>query len=373
MRPRAIHQFVPSLASRDAIGAHTLAVQDLLVEMGFDSEIYVTEAEAGVSERAKPFDDYARARKRGLGEEETWLLYQFSIDSPMVNQLLRWEEPKVVNYHNITPSGLLEPWSPRVAHEVGIGRRQLEALAQVSAGAIADSGFNSADLISLGYSPTAVANPLIDLDAFSANMDRPTYSKLQQRRSGGGTDLLFVGRITPHKGQHDLIKALAAYRRAYDPKARLHLVGGPLFEQYDRALARFICALGLGDAVEMAGSVSHAQLVAYYRSADALVCASDHEGFCVPLLEAMYHRVPIVAYAAAAVPETLAGAGLALPDKAPATMAAGVHRVVSDEELRIRLVQAGVERLEDFTFEKSRSRFARALQETLARRLAGPG
>ena len=137
-----------------------------------------------------------------------------------------------------------------------------------------------------------------------------------------------MGKVSPHKGQDDLIKALATYRQLYDPQARLHVVGGSISEEYSVALERFVEELGLADAVELAGVVTHEELIAYYAAADVFCCLSNHEGFCVPLLESMYHRLPIVAYANTAVPETVQGAGLVLPDKEPVRVAAAIDRVI---------------------------------------------
>src|SRR5207248_3376126 len=169
------------------------------------------------------------------------------------------------------------------------------------------------------------------------------------------------GRLAPNKAQHDLIKALAAYRRLYDPRARLHLVGTSSSESYRTALVAYADALDLVDAVEFTGSVSDGELAAHYRAADVFVCVSEHEGFCVPLLEAMHHRLPIVAYAAAAVPETLGDGGLLLNSKDPYTVAAAVQRVVSDADLRAQLVAAGTRRLHDFDLDRSREKLLGAI------------
>ena len=165
---------------------------------------------------------------------------------------------------------------------------------------------------------------------------------------------LFVGRLAPNKCQHDLIKALAAYRRLYDPQARLHLVGGSSSNAYRTALEAFVDHLDLGEAVFLHGGVSPGALVAHYRAADVFVCLSEHEGFCVPLLEAVHHRLPVVALAEAAVPETVEGAGVLLPAKEPARVAAAVHRVLGDPDLRAALVVAGTARLADFALERTR-------------------
>jgi L-malate glycosyltransferase len=161
--------------------------------------------------------------------------------------------------------------------------------------------------------------------------------------------------VAPHKAQHDLIKALAVYRRLYDPRARLRIVGGPVGTTYPRALQRFASALGVTDAVEFAGSVTPEELVAYYRAADVFVCLSDHEGFCVPLIEAMAHQVPIVAYASTAVPDTVGAAGLTLTSKEPLRVAAAIHRVLIDTGLRHELAASSAARLESLSLGRSRT------------------
>ncbi len=199
---------------------------------------------------------------------------------------------------------------------------------------MADSAFNESELHALGYQGTAVVPLLIDMHAKSDAPDHELAASLSRRKErDGGADLLYVGKISPHKAPHDLVKMLDVLRRVYDPAARLHLVGSPLGETYEPALRAFITDLGLDDAVNLAGSVSGAELEAYFQAADVFVMASDHEGFCVPLAEAMGHGVPIVAYGVAAVPETVAGAGLVLPDKAAVPFAAAVGRVLTDAEL----------------------------------------
>lgn len=362
MSVRSVHQFVPSLAARDAIGAHTLHVQDLLREMGLASEIFVGDVHDELASRARPYRSFARHRGTG----EAWILYQSSIGSPVADYFGGRDEPKLLNYHNITPASLLEGWEPRVAEETSVGRRQLARMAGHVRFSIADSFFNEKELRECGYKATTVVPPLVDVSSFDDELDRQKLEELRRDKTErGGADLLFVGRVLPHKAHHDLIKVLAVYRHLYDPEARLHLVGGVGSPTYQRALEAFVAGLGLGEAVDLAGSVTRHQLASYYRCADAFVCCSNHEGFCLPLLEAMHHRLPIVAYGVAAVPETTGGAGLVLPNKDPLEMAAAVHRAVSDLQLREALAGACRQRLLELDISRSRVRFARAIEEVL--------
>jgi len=355
-----VDQVIPSLASRDAIGVSSLNLRDGLRAAGIDSDIFYGSFTPDVEQEGRPVIELGRAT-RGR-----WLLYQASIGSPVYDILAARSEPKLVNYHNITPASLLRDWEPAVAYEASLGREQLARLAPQSRFAVADSGFNESELLALGYSGTAVVPLLIDMHSKSDLPDPDLTERLRRRKDReGGADLLYVGKISPHKAPHDLVKMLDVLRRTYDPAARLHLIGSPLGETYEPALRAFIAELGLEEAVNLPGSVSGAELEAYFRAADVFVMASDHEGFCVPLAEAMGHGVPIVAYGVAAVPETVADAGLVLPDKSALPFAAAVGRVLGDPQLRSLLASAGRTRAAGFDLGASTNRFVSLVREAV--------
>ncbi|HEX3840622.1 MAG TPA: glycosyltransferase family 4 protein [Acidimicrobiales bacterium] len=358
---RRIDQVIPTLASRDAIGGHVVQLRDLLRSRGFESDIFYGNASADRFDFGFPI-----SRLGDPSSADRVLLYQLSIGSGVADIFRDRSERKFVNYHNITPAGLLEAWIPAVGEEVRWGRSQLRDLAPVTEFAVADSMFNERELQAAGYQATATVPLLLDLDSFAGSPDPTLAKRLRAEKADGGTELLFVGKVSPHKGQHDLVKALATYRRLYDPLARLRLVGGAISEDYQKAVERFADELGLADAVEFAGSVSHEELIAYYATADVFLCLSNHEGFCVPLLESMYHQVPIVAYTNTAVPETVASAGLVLPDKEPARVAAAIHRVVTDPALQATLARAASERVATFALPRVKEGFAAALEAAYA-------
>jgi glycosyltransferase involved in cell wall biosynthesis len=249
-------------------------------------------------------------------------------------------------------------WEPVAAGGVAWGLQQLRELAARTSLGVADSHYNEEDLLGAGYAATATVPLLVDVEHLLAAPTEPIARR-------AGTSWLFVGRLAPNKAQHDLVKALAAARRFHDPDAHLTLVGGGVESAYGHTLRRFVRALDLENAVTIAGTVSPARLSAHYDAADVLVVASEHEGFCVPLLEAMSKRLPIVAYAAAAVPETLADAGLLLHDKGPCTIAAAVARLMADPPLRDQLVDAGVRRLRDFDVRVTGPAFVDAVESVL--------
>jgi glycosyltransferase involved in cell wall biosynthesis len=354
-----VHQFVSSFVVRDAQSAHTLRVRDLLRDMGFDSRIYVRETRGALAAESEHYRAFAP------GPGPTYLLYQASTGSVLADFVAQRPEPVIVNYHNVTPPAFFEAWEPHVAVELDVGLRQMAELAPRTVLGICVSAFNERDLRGLGVERTAVAPVLLDLDALDSEPDPATHERLVRAKDAGGADLLFVGRLSPNKAQHDLVKALAAYRRLYDPAARLRLVGGPASPAYERALRGFVAALDLDDVVDIAGSLSEAEMLAYYRTADAFVCVSEHEGFCIPLVEAMHHGVPVVAFDAGAVSETVAGGGLVLHEKHPGLVAAAVDRVVGDPVFAERLVAAGHRRAAEFSLENTRARFATAIRQVV--------
>ena len=352
----AVHQFVPTLAPRDAVGRHYLAIQETLRAAGYVSDIYSYEAKDEYKRLARPFTSFA-------GGEDTWLMYHSSVGSPVADFVAARDEPLIVDYHNITPAPFFARWEPALAGALMKGRRQLATLEARAELGIADSAFNARELTDLGYARTSVVPILLDIATLDATpADPKTLALLTDAKGRGGVDWLFVGRLAPNKAQHDIVKAFAAYRRLYDDQARLHLVGASSSHQYEQALTAFIDALDLDGSVDVTGGVSAGALTAYFDTADVYVVASEHEGFCVPLLEAMHHRVPIVAYAAAAVPETLGDAGLLLDAKDAYTIATAVYRVVTDPPLQAQLIAAGLDRLREFDITKSRKKLLAALE-----------
>ncbi|MDP9386546.1 MAG: glycosyltransferase, partial [Actinomycetota bacterium] len=305
---RALHQFVPTFEP-GAVGAHMLELQRLARErLGVEAELFAEFVHPAMEGRARRHTDYGRRVPARPGDV---LVYHVAIGSAVADFVRDRGEPLVVDHHNITPPELYERWEPAAAYGCSWGRAQLPELAGRAVLGVADSTFNEDELRRAGYTATATAPILLDLDGFATTADEAALAALQETSTG--TEWLFVGRVSPNKCQHDVIKAFAAYRKVYDPGARLHLVGGSSSASYWSALEGYAAALGLSGAVHLTGSVSPGRLAAHYRAADVLVCLSRHEGFCIPLLESMAHRVPVVALAATAVPGTVGDAGVLLP------------------------------------------------------------
>jgi len=345
-----VHQFLPTFAGRDAIGMHTLRLRKLLRDAGFDSDIYAVDIHEDVRAQARPASGF---RNRPRATDDAWILYHFSIGHQLFDQVRELDVPIALDYHNVTDAKFFWRWEPRAATTMLEGRRQLAVAAPSVRFALADSEFNEREIIDLGCEHTAVAPILIDFTDYDTPPDATLLAERQRTRAQGGSDWLSVGRVAPNKCQHDVMLAFAVYRRIYDPRARLTLVGGQSAGLYWRALHTLAEDLGIAGAVTFTDVVSHAQLLAYYRTTDVFVLLSEHEGFNVPVLEAMHFDVPVVAFAASAVPDTVGDAGILLTDKSPVVVAAAAERLRSDALLRTSLVESGRKRVEHFSIART--------------------
>lgn len=358
-RPTRIDQVVPSLGRRDAVGVHVLHLRELLRSRGYHSDIWVQGVFPELRHEARLMADLPGAHR-----PDTWWLYHLAVGSPLADRLAARREPLLLDYHNVTPAPLLGHWLPWATESAELGERQVRSLAPRTAFAVADSGWNELDLRAAGYRHTAVAPPLFDAGAVPP--DPAALAARRAERRPGQVDWLFVGRLAPNKAQHDLVKALVCAERFLGMRCRLHLVGTGLGERYPSAVRQLARRAGVGDRVQLVGMVDDGVLAAYYATADVFVSASDHEGFGIPLVEAMAAGVPVVAVDAGAVAETVAGGGLVVPDKAPLALATAVHRVVTDEGLRRRLVDAGHRRAAELTLARIRQRWAAVLDRAVA-------
>jgi glycosyltransferase involved in cell wall biosynthesis len=338
--PVAVHQFVPTLNPRDATGSHTLLVRDVLRNAGWRSEIFAEAIHDDLAHQAYKHWMYPEHARPG-----DVLIYQFSTSSAVASFLAERSERRIVDFHNFTAPELFRGWDPQSEERAVLAQEELALLARRAELGLADSRFNERGLQRAGYRRTTVVPVLVDYARIGAAPDQRIATALATAKERGGADFLFVGRIVPSKGQHELVKALWAYRRLYDPDARLHLVGGSSSFSYLKALRGFVHELGLSDAVRITGDVSDAALSAHFGAADAYLSLSVHEGFGVPLIEAMAAGVPVVARAVGAVAETVGDAALLLDGAEPLYVAAALHRVRTDARLRQQLVEAGSRRL----------------------------
>jgi L-malate glycosyltransferase len=333
---KAVHQFVPMLHVGDAVGKHAAALQDTLRSRGVRSEIYVELDDPDTVDRTRPAWSYPEEAEPG-----DVLVYQFATASDLADWLGGRPEPLVVNYHNVTPPELFAPWDNGLARHQVRAFAELSALAPRAALGVAVSELNRRDLLQRHFAATAVVPPIVDLRAVGSA--EGAVGGGPPRRQGGRW--LSVGRLAPNKAVEDTITALLAYRRRHDGEASLLVVGSTPVPAYADALRQYAAELGLADAVRFAGKVDDDALGDAYRTSDVLVVASEHEGFCLPVVEAMAEGLPVVAARRGALPEVLGDAGVLLGHKDPVLTADAVHRLQTDDEWRAAVVAAGHHRL----------------------------
>jgi glycosyltransferase involved in cell wall biosynthesis len=332
---------VPSLLPHDAIGTHVIGLRDGLRARGVASEIYSLASVPATAALVRPAAELLSSPPRW----NTLLTYHLASGSELATDLAARPEPLAVVSHNVTPPHLLAPWAPEAARETLWGCRQLVDLAGRAMVGIGVSEYNADDLRQAGYRRVAVAPLVLDTSRWP---EGPPAEPAGAPRSD--PEVLFVGRVAPNKAHLELVTALAVLRRTSMPAARLCLVGSvEAVPSYVAAVRGLVADLGLTSAVTLTGSLDDAGLADAYRGAAAFCCLSVHEGVGVPLLEAMHAGVPVVALAEAAIPETVGRAGLLLPDSSPATVATALHRVLTDDDLRRRLIQAGRRRVAELT------------------------
>ncbi|HUG52607.1 MAG TPA: glycosyltransferase family 4 protein [Vicinamibacteria bacterium] len=328
--PRRVHQLLAALAYGDAISNEALAIQRHLRRAGFESDIFAEGVHPRMSGLARPLWQYGQ-----VSSPETVCLFHFSIGSAAARLAFHAPDRLVSIYHNITPAEWFLGFHPHLAGLCYHGRRELAAFAPRTELALGDSEYNRRELEAAGYARTGVLPIVLDLDSYR----RPSAPVLRRLYDDGRTNVLFVGRVIPNKRIDDLIRVFALYQKLFDRKSRLLLVGDYRgHEKYQQRLQE-IAAAGQVEEVVFTGQLDDDDLRACYASADLFLCLSEHEGFCVPLLEAMAFGLPVVAYDAGAVRETLRGGGVLLREKDPSVVAGLVHRLLADQGLRARVLE----------------------------------
>lgn len=343
-----VDQILPTIVYGDAVSNHALALRDILQDMGYKSQIYAENIGESLRHSAHDVDTYRRSREKGA------IIYHMSTGTDLNYQIRKFKaDKKIMIYHNITPSEYLLPYNPQAYKIVQTGREQLANMRGDFDYAFGVSEYNCRELIEYGYKNVKHLPILIPYSDYEKKAD----DGVMKRYSDGNTNILFVGRIVPNKKQEDIIKTFYYYKKYMDPGARLFLVGSyEGMERYYNGLVKLVETLELED-VYFTGKVPFSHILAYYRIAHVFLCMSEHEGFCVPLIESMYFGVPIIAYRAAAIPYTLDKAGILLNEK-DYIMAAGlIDTLMKDNALKNKLVANGKERLEDFSYDHIASMF----------------
>lgn len=329
-----VHQILSGAGPHDAITTEALAFRAAFARWGWEGEDLAHRIAPGMGTR---FLDPARLSPA----PDDVLLLHHSAALPRVDALLALPNPKLLLYHNVTPAAWLWDDAPAIAIQCAAGRAQLAELALAVDVCAADSAFNAEELRAAGAPGAEVIPLLVELDRLAPadRLDAPP---------GGPPTVLFVGRLSPHKRQEELIRVFALLRRHRHPDARLRLVGDPISDAHLEHLRRLADGLAPG-AVSIESGLSPAALAERYREAHAFVCLSAHEGFCIPLLEAFHFGVPVLARRAGAVPEVVGDAAILTGENDPAVLAEAIHLLLTDAALGDILRRRGRARLAAFS------------------------
>lgn len=351
-----VHQFTQGFAYGDATSNMALTLQRLLLDMGVSSSQIFSLAENIGSDQ--------RDRCRDIGEHSASssarnvILYHYGNASPLSDYYASVPDRKILVYHNVTPSCYFKALAPETAARLDRSRDEVAALAGCTDLCCGISAFNLEGIRDHGFRKTMVFPAWIDTDALDV---RPTPSIL--RRYGDGIlNLVFVGRVAPNKKIEDLLRVYQYLRRSRPGlRVRLLIVGSFVgMELYKTYLEAKCLEAGL-DGVTFTGHVTQADLNAYYRVADAFVCASEHEGFCIPLMEASHFDLPVFAFDIPGVRETLNGSGVLFLERDFGYAAEIVARVIADPDLKRDVVKSQKARLLDFGTDRVAERLAEAL------------
>jgi L-malate glycosyltransferase len=335
-----VNQWVPAAHRGDAIGDSARRVRALLRQLGHQSELYALTVDDDLQGDIRSFDsDTAR--------QGDVTIFHYALPSPMTEAFAALPRGRVLQYHNVTPARFFAPYDANLFRLATLGRQEIARLAGRTDAALGDSEFNRQELDSLGFSNTGVFPIAVDLDRIGRAASRPA---LERVLTDGLMNFLFVGRIVPNKKIEDYIRLAEHYKRYVDVDYRFIFVGRtdgvPRYYNTVRALiAEYQMP---ADRFVFTGPIPEEDLAIYYRTARVYISLSEHEGFCVPLLEAMSADVPVLAYASTAVPDTLGGAGVQFSPKDLEFAAELLGELAYNDDLRERVLEGQRQRLAAF-------------------------
>ena len=334
-----IIQLLSNLSYGDAVSNDAIALNNLFKRCGYETGIYA----ASISERF--LSGFAEDVSELTVKKDDVLMYHFCIGHQLNYSVGKYQCKRVLVYHNVTPPKFFRGVSIEWENSCNEGIKGARFLADKVDYCLAASEFNKNDLIKMGYKcPIDVLPIIIPFSDYEKEKDKTIVEKYKDRCK----NIIFVGRVAPNKKQEDIIEAFSYYKKYYDPSARLFLVGNYKgMEKYHHQLENYIDRLETED-IYFSGHIKFNEILAYYEVADLFLCMSEHEGFCVPLVEAMYFQVPVIAYDSSAVAETLGGSGVLLKEKKPLETAAIMNRILSNNELKSKIIQEQNKRLEEF-------------------------
>jgi glycosyltransferase involved in cell wall biosynthesis len=342
----------------DAIGNHIVEMRKLLLSWGYQSSIFAPHLDPRYGSICQDYHHYEP-------HAENMVLLHHAVASDMVEFARGLPDQVVPYYHNITPAHFYQGTNSELAKELSRGRAQLRSLRELPF-AIAASDYNRQEMLATGFKNVAVVPYILDLARLDASARSEAGVAIREEYDDGGTNILFVGRIVPHKRQEDLIRTFEYYHRLVNPQSRLLLVGSGA-EFYQAQLGALVEMLGLEESVHFCGHVGPEEgLGAYYEIASVFLSMSEHEGFCVPLVESAYFDVPIIAYKAAGVPYTLGDSGILITEKRYEVIAELIDLLSADPDLRRDVIASQHRLLDRFSPDTNAALLRQAISEAMS-------
>lgn len=337
-----IYQLVPSLAYGDAIGNEVIALHGVISDLGYETKVLADYIDPRVNINGDIYNDNSFTSQ--LNENDI-VIYHKATGSYFSEKFKNLNCKKIMIYHNMTPSAFFSSFNKKIEKELEYGIRQLDNLKGKVEYILADSEFNKSDLEAMGFTCKIDVQPLI---INFSDYDKEADENIINKYKDNGTNILFTGRIAPNKKQEDIIKVFYYYKNYVDKDAKLFLVGSYNgTEKYYAKLKGFVKQLNLKD-VYFTAHIPFKEILAYYKIADVFLCMSEHEGFCVPLLEAMYFDIPIVAFNSTAIPYTLGNSGVIFDSKDYIEFSEAIRKIREDKSYRNEIISKQRENLSRF-------------------------
>jgi len=340
-----ILQIATNLVPGDAISNHVFELDKIFKAAGLDSWICGVDVDKRLHEKYSiiSFEELPKPDPQDI---VVYHLCQKHYINEIIDKMIC---KKILIYHNMTPGYYYSEYLPEFSKHLDKSTDAMKAMNSCFDWCIADSEFNKQQLIEFGYNEEIIS--VIPIPLEFSDFNQPPDEKTVEKYSNGYTNILFVGRIAPNKKFEDIIRIFAYYKKHMNKKSRLILVGGSSSKKYLYKLKEYVKILETDD-IEFTGKIPFGEILAYYSVADIFLCMSEHEGFCVPLVEAMLFDIPIIAYESTAIPYTLSGSGVLVDDKDPALISKIIDIIVTDETVRHEIIKGQQERLEFFNSEK---------------------
>jgi glycosyltransferase involved in cell wall biosynthesis len=350
-----VYQLMPTIAYGDGVSNDALNVDKVLKELGYTTRIFADNIDERISNSiVTPVSKMPRIKSDDI------IIYHLSTGTMLNEKIKDYTCKKMMIYHNVTPPSYFHGYSEQAVELCKQGIIGVKSLKETFDYCWAVSEYNKRELVQYGYQCNIDIIP--NIVSFDEYAQSPEY-RLLTKFKNNYVNIIFVGRIAPNKKHEDLIKAFYYYKTYINHKSRLIIVGSYQgMEVYYAKLLKYVELLELDDVI-FTGHVSFKEIITYYHLADIFLCMSEHEGFCIPLIEAMYFKVPIVAYISSAIGETLGNSGVKLQDADGRAAAEAIDILIRRKDVREYVIKIQNERLCDFSYESTRDKIITHLKE----------